>query len=191
MVQLNPQRADAGDPAEPHSESPVRPVAEQARHHQAEVLPQRAAGHAPRQDGAVLRRPAEDKIVVLSVISAQRAEGCAPLMARLAEVQRLLLGWFAEDVHFYSITTTPNRTPRDAARVRRRARRARQVVAAHRVPDGRRVPARRARMDRGPRGRRRGAAGGVRPLRQRDAPRRGARATRRPRRSASPRTWRS
>ena len=49
----------------------------------------------------------KNKIVVLSVISAQRAEGCAPLMARLAEVRKILLGWFAEDVHFYSITTTP------------------------------------------------------------------------------------
>ena len=49
----------------------------------------------------------KNKIVVLSVISAQRAGACAPLMARLAEVQKLLLGWFAEDVHFYSITTTP------------------------------------------------------------------------------------
>lgn len=49
----------------------------------------------------------KNKIVVLSVISAQRAEACAPLMARLAEVQKLLLRWFAEDVHFYSITTTP------------------------------------------------------------------------------------
>ena len=49
----------------------------------------------------------KNKIVVLSVISAQRAERCATLMSHLAQVQKLLLGWFAEDVHFYSITATP------------------------------------------------------------------------------------
>ena len=49
----------------------------------------------------------KNKIVILSVISAQRPERCAALMANLAQVQKLLLGWFAEDVHFYSITATP------------------------------------------------------------------------------------
>src|SRR6187549_661788 len=46
----------------------------------------------------------KNKIVVLSVISAQRAEGSATLMSHLGQVQQLLRGWFAEDVHFYSIT---------------------------------------------------------------------------------------
>src|SRR4029079_8796715 len=49
----------------------------------------------------------KNKIVVLSVISAQRAEGSATLMSHLGQVQQLLRGWFAEDVHFYSITATP------------------------------------------------------------------------------------
>jgi len=49
----------------------------------------------------------KNKIVVLSVISAQRAEGSATLMSHLGQVQHLLRGWFAEDVHFYSITATP------------------------------------------------------------------------------------
>jgi hypothetical protein len=41
------------------------------------------------------------------VISAQRAERSATLMSHLGQVQHLLRGWFAEDVHFYSITATP------------------------------------------------------------------------------------
>jgi len=49
----------------------------------------------------------KNRIVVLSVISAQRAEGSATLMSHLGQVQHLLRGWFAEDVHFYSITATP------------------------------------------------------------------------------------
>jgi protein SCO1/2 len=49
----------------------------------------------------------KNKIVVLSVMSAQRAERCATVMSHLAQVQKLLRGWFAEDVHFYSITATP------------------------------------------------------------------------------------
>jgi protein SCO1/2 len=49
----------------------------------------------------------KNKIVVLSVISAQRAAECAALMSALGQVQKILFGWFAEDVHFYSITATP------------------------------------------------------------------------------------
>jgi len=49
----------------------------------------------------------KNKIVVLNVMSAHRPEGCAALMSHLSQVQRTLLECFAEDVHFYSITTTP------------------------------------------------------------------------------------